>query len=102
MFSECKSGVQSNNRSFNLQSSAGQKGSSTRALVFYICRDMIDCTCVHIQLVLEMCRGEHPADMQAIQPHLDRIKAPVSTAKDHHVSNLVSVFLSGGKVCYFI
>lgn len=26
-------------------------------------------------------------DMQAIQPHLDRIKAPVSTAKDHHVSN---------------
>uniref|UniRef100_A0A8D2ZDG9 Myb-like domain-containing protein n=1 Tax=Scophthalmus maximus TaxID=52904 RepID=A0A8D2ZDG9_SCOMX len=37
------------------------------------------------RLVLEMCRGEHPADMQSIQPHLDRIKAPVSTAKDHHV-----------------
>ncbi|TNM91312.1 hypothetical protein fugu_019692, partial [Takifugu bimaculatus] len=37
------------------------------------------------RLVLEMCRGEHPVDMQAIQPHLDRIKAPVSTAKDHHV-----------------
>ncbi|TNM91308.1 hypothetical protein fugu_019688 [Takifugu bimaculatus] len=36
------------------------------------------------RLVLEMCRGEHPVDMQAIQPHLDRIKAPVSTAKDHH------------------
>lgn len=33
-----------------------------------------------------MCRGEHPVDMQTIQPHLDRIKAPVSTAKDHHVS----------------
>lgn len=43
-----------------------------------------------------MCRGEHPADMQTIQPHLDRIKAPVSTAKDHHVSNLITVFLSGG------
>lgn len=38
------------------------------------------------RLVLEMCRGEHPADMQSIQPHLDRIKAPVSTAKDHHVT----------------
>ncbi|XP_056223663.1 uncharacterized protein zgc:113263 isoform X1 [Seriola aureovittata] len=38
------------------------------------------------RLVLEMCRGEHPMDMQAIQPHLDRIKAPVSTAKDHHVT----------------
>ncbi|XP_008281157.1 uncharacterized protein LOC103358113 [Stegastes partitus] len=38
------------------------------------------------RLVLEMCRGEHPADMQTIQPHLDRIKAPVSTAKDHHVT----------------
>ncbi|XP_070785463.1 uncharacterized protein [Enoplosus armatus] len=37
------------------------------------------------RLVLEMCRGEHPVDMQTIQPHLDRIKAPVSTAKDHHV-----------------
>ncbi|KAF3705093.1 Zinc finger and SCAN domain-containing protein 29 Zinc finger protein 690 [Channa argus] len=38
------------------------------------------------RLVLEMCRGEHPVDMQTIQPHLDRIKAPVSTAKDHHVT----------------
>ncbi|XP_033989543.1 uncharacterized protein zgc:113263 isoform X1 [Trematomus bernacchii] len=38
------------------------------------------------RLVLEMCRGEHPVDMQNIQPHLDRIKAPVSTAKDHHVT----------------
>ncbi|XP_020494456.1 uncharacterized protein zgc:113263 isoform X1 [Labrus bergylta] len=38
------------------------------------------------RLVLEMCRGEHPADMQTIQPHLDRIKAPVSSAKDHHVT----------------
>ncbi|XP_030576045.1 uncharacterized protein LOC115773444 isoform X2 [Archocentrus centrarchus] len=38
------------------------------------------------RLVLEMCRGEHPVDMQIIQPHLDRIKAPVSTAKDHHVT----------------
>ncbi|XP_040886126.1 uncharacterized protein zgc:113263 isoform X2 [Toxotes jaculatrix] len=38
------------------------------------------------RLVLEMCRGEDPADMQTIQPHLDRIKAPVSTAKDHHVT----------------
>uniref|UniRef100_H3DMG5 TERF1-interacting nuclear factor 2 N-terminal domain-containing protein n=1 Tax=Tetraodon nigroviridis TaxID=99883 RepID=H3DMG5_TETNG len=37
------------------------------------------------RLVLEMCRGEHPVDMQDIQPHLDRLKAPVSTAKDHHV-----------------
>lgn len=42
--------------------------------------------CMCIQLVLEMCRGEHPVDMQTIQPHLDRIKAPISTAKDHHVS----------------
>lgn len=42
--------------------------------------------CVCVQLVLEMCRGEHPVDMQTIQPHLDRIKAPISTAKDHHVS----------------
>ncbi|CAJ1054906.1 uncharacterized protein zgc:113263 [Xyrichtys novacula] len=38
------------------------------------------------RLVLEMCRGEHPADMQTIQPHLDRIKAPVSSAKDHQVT----------------
>ncbi|XP_038594975.1 uncharacterized protein zgc:113263 [Micropterus salmoides] len=38
------------------------------------------------RLVLEMCRGEHPVDMQTIQPHLDRIKAPVSTAKDPHVT----------------
>ncbi|XP_068163009.1 uncharacterized protein zgc:113263 isoform X2 [Antennarius striatus] len=38
------------------------------------------------RLVLEMCRGDHPVDMQTIQPHLDRIKAPVSTAKDHHVT----------------
>ncbi|XP_027128087.1 uncharacterized protein zgc:113263 isoform X1 [Larimichthys crocea] len=38
------------------------------------------------RLVLEMCRGEHPVDMQTIQPHLDRIKAPISTAKDHHVT----------------
>ncbi|XP_053271441.1 uncharacterized protein LOC128429185 [Pleuronectes platessa] len=44
------------------------------------------CLCVSLKLVLEMCRGEHPADMQTIQPHLDRIKAPVSTAKDHHVT----------------
>ncbi|XP_069556074.1 uncharacterized protein [Brachyistius frenatus] len=36
------------------------------------------------RLVLEMCQGEHPVDMQTIQPHLDRIKAPVSTSKDHH------------------
>ncbi|XP_019732589.1 uncharacterized protein LOC109520070 isoform X4 [Hippocampus comes] len=36
------------------------------------------------RLVLELCRGEQPADMQTMQPHLDRIKAPVSTAKDHH------------------
>ncbi|KAM9846054.1 uncharacterized protein ACBR49_011020 [Aulostomus maculatus] len=36
------------------------------------------------RLVLEMCRSEHPVDMRTIQPHLDRIKAPVSTAKDHH------------------
>ncbi|XP_037317790.2 uncharacterized protein zgc:113263 isoform X1 [Pungitius pungitius] len=38
------------------------------------------------RLVLEMCRGEHTVDMQTIQPHLDRIKAPVSTATDHHVT----------------
>ncbi|XP_037616507.1 uncharacterized protein zgc:113263 isoform X1 [Sebastes umbrosus] len=38
------------------------------------------------RLTLEMCRGEHPVDVQTIQPHLDRIKAPVSTAKDHHVT----------------
>ncbi|CAN9508453.1 unnamed protein product [Ophioblennius macclurei] len=38
------------------------------------------------RLVLEMCRGENPADVQTIQPHLDRIKAPVSSAKDHHVT----------------
>ncbi|XP_024145601.1 uncharacterized protein zgc:113263 isoform X1 [Oryzias melastigma] len=38
------------------------------------------------RLVLELCRGDHPVDMQTIQPHLDRIKAPVSTAKDHHVT----------------
>ncbi|XP_061570539.1 uncharacterized protein zgc:113263 isoform X2 [Cololabis saira] len=38
------------------------------------------------RLVLELCRGEHPVDMQTIQPHLDRIKAPVSTVKDHHVT----------------
>lgn len=38
------------------------------------------------RLVLEMCRGEHPADVQTIQPHLDRIKAPFSTAKDHHAT----------------
>ncbi|XP_077356983.1 uncharacterized protein LOC144004011 isoform X2 [Festucalex cinctus] len=36
------------------------------------------------RLVLELCRGEQPADMRTVQPHLDRIKAPVSTAKDHH------------------
>ncbi|XP_071358596.1 uncharacterized protein [Trachinotus anak] len=36
------------------------------------------------RLVLEMCQGDDPVDMQTIQPHLDRIKAPVSTAKDHH------------------
>ncbi|XP_049617188.1 uncharacterized protein zgc:113263 [Syngnathus scovelli] len=36
------------------------------------------------RLVLELCRGEQPVDMRTIQPHLDRIKAPVSTAKDHH------------------
>ncbi|XP_054608483.1 uncharacterized protein zgc:113263 isoform X1 [Dunckerocampus dactyliophorus] len=36
------------------------------------------------RLVLELCRGEQPVDMQTMQPHLDRIKAPVSTAKDHH------------------
>lgn len=35
-----------------------------------------------------MCQGEEPVDMQTIQPHLDRIKAPVSTAKDHHVREL--------------
>ncbi|XP_028306642.1 uncharacterized protein LOC114465680 [Gouania willdenowi] len=38
------------------------------------------------RLVLEMCRGEHPVDMQTIQPHLDRIKAPVSSAKDHDMT----------------
>ncbi|KAM4569199.1 uncharacterized protein PAE49_008784 isoform 1-T1 [Odontesthes bonariensis] len=38
------------------------------------------------RLVLELCRGEHPVDILTIQPHLDRIKAPVSTAKDHHVT----------------
>nr|XP_043878147.1 uncharacterized protein zgc:113263 isoform X2 [Solea senegalensis] len=38
------------------------------------------------RLVLEMCRGESQVDMQTIQPHLDRIKAPVSTAKDHYVT----------------
>uniref|UniRef100_A0A667X8C5 TERF1-interacting nuclear factor 2 N-terminal domain-containing protein n=1 Tax=Myripristis murdjan TaxID=586833 RepID=A0A667X8C5_9TELE len=37
------------------------------------------------RLVLEMCRGEHPVDLPTIEPHLDRIKAPISTAKDHHV-----------------
>ncbi|XP_061816728.1 uncharacterized protein [Nerophis lumbriciformis] len=36
------------------------------------------------RLVLELCRGEQPVDMQTMQPHLDRIKAPVSTAKDNH------------------
>ncbi|XP_077400846.1 uncharacterized protein LOC144035201 isoform X2 [Vanacampus margaritifer] len=36
------------------------------------------------RLVLELCRGEQPADLRTVQPHLDRIKAPVSTAKDHH------------------
>ncbi|XP_029351517.1 uncharacterized protein LOC115037156 [Echeneis naucrates] len=38
------------------------------------------------RLVLEMCRSEPPADVQTIQPHLDRIKAPVSTANDHDVT----------------
>ncbi|XP_056133157.1 uncharacterized protein zgc:113263 [Lampris incognitus] len=38
------------------------------------------------RLVLELCRGENPVDIQAIQPHLDRIKAPISTAKDHHAT----------------
>lgn len=38
------------------------------------------------KLVLEMCRGDHPADIQTIQPHLDRIKAPISTAKDPQVT----------------
>ncbi|KAF7662044.1 hypothetical protein LDENG_00247240 [Lucifuga dentata] len=38
------------------------------------------------RLVLELCRGEHPVDLQTIQPHLDRIKAPVSTSRDHHVT----------------
>ncbi|XP_071368929.1 uncharacterized protein [Centroberyx affinis] len=38
------------------------------------------------RLVLELCGGEHPVDLQTIQPHLDRIKAPISTAKDHHVT----------------
>ncbi|XP_029901373.1 uncharacterized protein LOC115354954 isoform X2 [Myripristis murdjan] len=38
------------------------------------------------RLVLEMCRGEHPVDLPTIEPHLDRIKAPISTAKDHHVT----------------
>ncbi|XP_041833750.1 uncharacterized protein zgc:113263 isoform X2 [Melanotaenia boesemani] len=38
------------------------------------------------RLVLELCRGDHPVDIQTIQPHLDRIKAPVSTAKDHHIT----------------
>ncbi|CAG5927595.1 unnamed protein product [Menidia menidia] len=38
------------------------------------------------RLVLELCRGEHPVDIQAIQPHLDRVKAPVSSAKDHHIT----------------
>lgn len=46
------------------------------------------CFCIKNQLVLEMCQGEEPVDMQTIQPHLDRIKAPVSTAKDHHVREL--------------
>uniref|UniRef100_A0A096MDN7 TERF1-interacting nuclear factor 2 N-terminal domain-containing protein n=1 Tax=Poecilia formosa TaxID=48698 RepID=A0A096MDN7_POEFO len=31
------------------------------------------------RLVLELCRGDHPVDMQTIQPHLDRIKAPQVT-----------------------
>ncbi|XP_030005672.1 uncharacterized protein LOC115429965 isoform X2 [Sphaeramia orbicularis] len=38
------------------------------------------------RLVLELCRGEPPVDMPTIQPHLDRIKAPVSTGKDPHVT----------------
>lgn len=38
------------------------------------------------RLVLELCRGESPMDMPTIQPHLDRIKAPVSTAKDLHAT----------------
>lgn len=50
--------------------------------------DVLDLLSVYRQLVLEMCRSEHPVDMQTIQPHLDRIKAPASTAKDHHVSKL--------------
>jgi len=64
----------------------------------YVC--VCVCVCVHIQLVLEMCRGEHPVDMQTIQPHLDRIKAPASTANDHHVSKLAdthSCFLSAAE-----
>lgn len=35
------------------------------------------------RLVLEMCRGDGPVDINAIQPHLEKIKAPVTTAKDH-------------------
>lgn len=43
------------------------------------------CVCPPNQLVLELCRGSDPVDLQTIQPHLDRIKAPSSTAKDPHV-----------------
>ncbi|XP_056444798.1 uncharacterized protein zgc:113263 isoform X1 [Gadus chalcogrammus] len=38
------------------------------------------------RLVLELCRSTEPVDLQTIQPHLDRIKAPSSTANDPHVT----------------
>ncbi|XP_045062838.1 uncharacterized protein LOC121580031 isoform X1 [Coregonus clupeaformis] len=35
------------------------------------------------RLVLELCRGDHQVDPETIQPHLDRIKASITTPRDH-------------------
>lgn len=41
------------------------------------------------RLVLELCRGDHQVDPETIQPHLDRIKASVTTPRDHCVGDLL-------------
>ncbi|XP_031654239.1 uncharacterized protein LOC109864532 [Oncorhynchus kisutch] len=37
------------------------------------------------RLVLELCRGDHQVNPETIQPHLDRIKASITTPRDHCV-----------------
>ncbi|XP_064795650.1 uncharacterized protein zgc:113263 isoform X1 [Oncorhynchus masou masou] len=39
------------------------------------------------RLVLELCRGDHQVDPETIQPHLDRIKASITTPRDHCVTD---------------